>query len=1168
MDKSAIKNFAVEARKILINSAITEAGFYGITKDCCKNPIQKSRDFEVYETVAGTENRIFGDDIKRRANLVQAIETMGFEQVIEETAYTWFNRIIAIRFMEVNNYLPTRVRVLSSETGCGTPDIISQVDTVELNLSTAELEKIQKAKRENRYDDAFRILFIKQCNELNAILPELFEKTNDYMELLLKISYTSDGVIRMLVDSIPEENFNVEAEGQVEIIGWMYQYYNTELNELVYDGNMAKGKIEKNLIPAATQLFTPDWPIKYMVDNSLGKLYSETKDSTIIDKLSYYLKEQSLYKKFECKNVDEIKFLDPCMGSGHILVYAFDVFMQLYLNEGYSERDAAISILQNNLYGTDIDRRAFQLTYFALFMKGRQYNRLIFRYVKELNVFSYEDSKLDMNVCEYMAEKTENKEKSLKQLTLLNNLFKDGKTLGSILIDNSELDIDFLYQIINKQEINEQVLLQDLMVESTCHQIKTLLKMAKIIRMRFDIIVTNPPYLGDTRYNSTLYNYVEKNYDNVRTDLSMVMLVKCYKNWAKKNGLIAFITPTSWLSLKSFETLRKDIILNYWISSLVDFGTELFDGKIGHNPITAWVVCNGISDAETTNIRLVDYCYSLRIRKQEEYFNSKNYYKSEQKEFLSIPGIPIAYWLSDRKCKLFEGAKLLGDVSFPRQGLATADNNKFLRLWWEVNPDSIDFNCKNEGDAINSKSKWFPHNKGGTYRKWYGNRDYVINWENNGYELKNFKKSVLRNPDLYFHNSIGYSDVTSGDYSARFYGTGFVFDSTGPSFFYDGVEYNNFYLLGILNSIVTKDILKLFCPSLHYTQSGVAKIPIRKNEVSYEMITNLAKENVEIVRRDWNYYETSWDFKTNIFVERRGYSKNIDDIWHSIKKENEEQRKKLKENEERINTLLIDLYGLNGELDGKVDENTLSIRLSDEKAFIEEFVSFCVGVILGRFSVNEIDFNSNSIISITEFDTKENDIFTKFSELISKLFGYESLDHNLLYIAQTIGFRGTDIRDMYINYFSKDFYQYHCKQYSRVNSGKRPIYWLFDSGNQNGFKCLLYVHKYTTESIGKIRSDYLLKVQNIIENALKNAEYAINSSSSAVDKAKKKKKRDKYIKQLTEIRTYYPALSHVALKKIEINLDDGIRTNYEKFQKIEVSIEGTRKKSVNLLASI
>lgn len=1168
MDKTAIRNFAIEARKILMKSAITEAGFYGITKDGCKDPVQKGNDFEVYETVAGTENRIFGDDIKRRANLVQAIKTLGFEQVIEETAYTWFNRIIAIRFMEVNNYLPTRVRVLSSETGSGTPDIITQADTVELNLTSDELEKIQTAKRENRYDDAFRMLFIKQCNELSAILPGLFEKTNDYMELLLRITYTSDGVIRMLVDSISEADFNIEKEGQVEIIGWMYQYYNTELNEIVYDGNMAKGKIDKSLIPAATQLFTPDWPIKYMVDNSLGKIYAETRDSKIIEDLEYYIKEQASFEGLERKNIEEIKFLDPCMGSGHILVYAFEVFMKMYTMEGYSERDAAVEILKHNLYGCDIDKRALQLTYFALFMKGRQYNRLIFRYVDEINVIAFEDSNLDKSACDYIAGKSEDSKKAEDQLLRLNKLFENGKTLGSIVLDDPGLDVDYIDQLIENQINTEQISLMDLMANAACKDIKLLTKIARIIKTRFDVIVTNPPYLGDTRYNSVLYEYVERHYDSVRTDLSMVMLMKCYKDWAKKHGYIAFITPTSWLSLKSFENLRKEIIENYWISTLVDFGTELFDGKIGHNPITAWVVSNGQKDAETVNIRLVDYCYSQRNKKQPEFFNMENRFFSKQQDFLAIPGIPIAYWLSENKCKLFEGARLLGDVSFPKQGLATADNNRFLRLWWEVDFSNIDFSCKDEEDAKKSDAHWYPHNKGGSYRKWYGNRDYVINWENNGSELRNYKKSVLRNPDLYFHSSLGYSDVTSGDFSARYYGTGFVFDSTGPSFFNENSGIDDYYLLGILNSVVAKDVLKLFCPSLHYTQSGVAKIPIKKSDDSYYVISQLAKENVEIVKRDWDSYETSWDFKSNIFVKYRGDFRKIDEIWECIKKKNEDCRKTLRSNEEKINELLIELYGLKGELDPKVEESSLSVRASDEKQFLEEFISYCVGVILGRYEIEGIEFKEHPVVSISEFEIRENDLFSLLEDLIGRMFGEEVKKHNLIYIADSLQMKGTELRDRFIAYFSKDFYDFHCKQYSKVNSGKRPIYWLFDSGNQNGFKCLLYLHKYTPESVGFIRSEMLIKVQSMIENALKNAEYAINSAESAVDKAQATKKRDKYVKQLAEIRSYYPALSHIALQRIELNLDDGVKANYAKFQGIEVSVEGEKKQKIDLLAKI
>lgn len=1175
MDKGAIKSFAIEARKLLIKSAVTEAGFYGITKDECSQAIQKGNDFEVYRTIAGTENRIYGETIKKRASLVNAINDNGFEQVMEETAYTWFNRLIAIRFMEVNDYLPTRTRVLSSERGSNTPDIVTQSLDVDLNLTSEEIKKVQKAKEENRYDDAFRMLFIKQCNELNKILPGLFEKTDDHMELLLKLSYTSDGVVRMLVDSISEDNFDVEKDGQVEIVGWMYQYYNSELNNLVYDGNMKKGKIEKDLIPAATQLFTPDWPIQYMVDNSLGKLWQEsTSESSLKEKLNFYIHGQDSSSKIEKKRIENIRFLDPCMGSGHILVYAFDVFMKIYEDLGYTVREAAVLILDNNLYGLDIDFRAYQLAYFAIMMKARYYNRRIFTEINEINLFYFKESKSKYHYSvDYLIENVDfdKKKYAKEQIELLLDTFKNAKNIGSIMIVDERIDLEFISTLIDIKEFEEQISVDMWNVEDTRMEIMYFVKCARIMKYKYDVIVTNPPYLGDTRYNSVLSEYVTQNYRNVKTDLSMVMLVKCYKHWVSENGFVSFITPTSWLSLKSFEKLRYEIINDYWIPTLVDFGTELFDGKIGHNPITAWVICNKKPQKNTTSIRLVDFCYAQSYRKEKEFFNLDNQYRASQKKFLEVPGYPIAYWLTEEMFNIFKKGQLLRDLSFPRQGLASADNKHFLRLWWEVPKNHIDFGCKNPNDAIQSSKKWFPHNKGGTFRKWYGNRGYLVNWECNGSELKAFKKSVIRNPNYYFRKSVGYSDVTSGDFSIRYYGYGFIFDSTGPSFFNES-KVDDLYLMAVLNSVVAKAVLKIFCPSLHYTQSAVAKTPIIIDEKKYEEVIRLARQCLEIVKEDWNNYEVSWDYTKHVFLRDKDEDMLLEDRWVNWERYNDSQRNLLKQSEEAINDILISTYGLIGELISEVSDDTLSIRKSNMTSVVEEFISYVVGCIFGRYKskgCKNAEFTETTdVLLICDNDYFENDIVNQFEKYLIYLFGEETLDSNMRFICNSLNIKGTTYVDSLRIYFQKSFYKYHCKMYSNVNSKRRPIYWMFTSGKEKGFMALCYIHKYNKDTVGHIRTDYLHKTQSAIEAAMKNVEYVISESNIAVDKAKANKDRNKYIKQLNEIRRYDYAIAHIALKRINLDLDDGVLHNYSLFQNIEIRKEGSSKQKVNLLEKI
>jgi hypothetical protein len=520
-------------------------------------------------------------------------------------------------------------------------------------------------------------------------------------------------------------------------------------------------------------------------------------------------------------------------------------------------------------------------------------------------------------------------------------------------------------------------------------------------------------------------------------------------------------------------------------------------------------------------------------------------------------------------CEIFNKGILLGDISFPRQGLASADNNRFLRLWWEVKKSHIDFDCQSVLDSEKSGKKWFPHNKGGAYRKWYGNRGYIINWENNGKELREFKKSVIRNPNNYFKKSIGYSDVTSGDFSIRYYGAGFVFDSTGPSFFNDS-DVDDLYIMAVLNSVVAKAVLKIFCPSLHYTQSAVAKTPIIIDDNSYVQVIELAKKCIEIAQEDWDNKEISWDFRTNIFIKLKQNEVFMENIWDKCKEYSMMQRKLLKMYEEQINEILIKIYGLSEELNPNVSEEALSVKIPDVTEMVKEFISYVVGCIFGRYSIynHKQGFKTEDILLISDSDYFENDIVNKFIKYIEYLFGEESIQDNLKFICESMNLKGNTYSESLRTYFQKEFYKNHCKMYSNVNSGRRPIYWLFDSGKQNGFKALIYMHRYDRDTVGRIRSDYLHKTQNAIEGALKNTEYIISTSTSAVDKAKATKDRDKYIKQLSEIRIYDQALAHVALQRIDIDLDDGVKHNYELFQGIEVANEGTKKQTIDLLAKI
>ncbi|MEZ3486694.1 MAG: BREX-1 system adenine-specific DNA-methyltransferase PglX [Lachnospiraceae bacterium] len=1258
MDKTAIKNFAIEARKILRKSAATEAGFYGITKDECKSPVQKGNDFEVYETLAGMENRVYGDDIKRRANLVKAIQEQGFEQVIEETAYTWFNRIIAIRFMEVNNYLPTRVRVLSSETGGSTPDIVTQADTVDLNLTVDELHKIQEAKRENRYDDAFRLLFIKQCNELNGILPGLFEKTDDYMELLLKITYTGDGVIRMLIDIVPEDNFNVEEEefsenedevkckGQVEIIGWMYQYYNTELKDDTFAKLKKNIKITKERIPAATQLFTPDWIVRYMVENSVGRVWIDhlrAVDPSIDEKTKaeefgwkYYLPEAEQEEDVAAKLVEirntykdltpqDITCMDPCMGSGHILVYMFDVLMDIYRSEGFSEREAVFDILKKNIRGLDIDRRAYQLSYFALMMKAREYNRIFFRGYENADgervqavprVYAIEESNpIDRKQLKYFGTGLDEAQKNnaISQMNGLLDTLKDAKEYGSILnVENYEWEL--LRAFVTETGCEGQMTFESLEAEQSKKLLMRLIDVGELLAGKYDAVVTNPPYMGSGGMSDKLLHFIKKNYFKSKSDLFAVFIEKC-GYITKMNAYYAMLTQNAWMFLSSFEKLRSS--LNYIITvSMLHLGAHAFD-EIGGEVVQTSTFLNKknqLQEYKGIFIKLTDFVGEVSKSEKALMAYSEQskglYFRAKKSDFAKVPGSPYAYWGGAKLYKIFKESKMLKNFGRVTLGMRTGNNNRFLRLWFEVCKDKLKTDSLSARDAKNSKMKWFPYNKGGEFRKWYGNLDYVVNWEDDGKEIKDSTKLAypelgddlgwkITSEDKYFYSGLAWSRISSSNFGVRLVGTNLIFDTAAPMFFPE----DNYleYFAGFMCSKVASYILNMLNPTITFQVGDISKLPVIIDERRKKCVEKITHCCWEIEKWEWDSFETSWDFKGHPLVflheenkeqeitqfarsqiEKLGYVQRCYEVWEN---KCDKWFNLLKENEKELNNIFIDIYGLREELSSEVENKDITIRKAHLGRDIRSLVSYAVGCMFGRYSLDEEglvyaggEFDAeryktfpvakDAIIPITEEVFFEDDIAKRFELFIKAVYGEKTLEQNLDFIADALGTKGTLAREKIRNYFLNDFFKDHCNTYSVTGSGKRPIYWLFDSGKQNGFKCLIYLHRYTPDTVGLIRSDYLIKTQSAIENALKNAEYAISASSSAVDKAQATKKRDKYIKRLAEIRAYYPALSHIALQRIELDLDDGVKVNYAKFQGIEVGGEGEKKQKIDLLAKI
>ena len=1210
MNKTAIKNFAIWARNKLIADIQYRAGLMGITADGIKDPLpQSTGTMEFYDIGTSEPYAISGDAIPQRKKLVEVIRkkendsnyATAYKYILEEVAYTWFNRLIAIRFMEVNDYLPSHIRVLSSESGKIEPDLVTTPFDAELAFTSAEEETVLRLKTENKLDELFRLLFIKQCNALNEILPALFEKTSDYTELLLNLSVVDrEGVVYHLTHDIPEQDFDIthpdengEIPGQVEIIGWLYQYYNTELNEQVYDGTMSKSKIPQELLPAATTIYTPDWAVRYMVENSLGRIFIDKRkeqgvfaDGRGLDEMTwdeveakrianeeeiarqmgwkYYLPEAAqtqevrqqldeIQKQSEYKDVRDIKVIDPCMGSGHILVYAFDVLMQMYENDGYSQRDAAQCILENNLFGLDIDERAAQLAYFAVMMKARQYNRRIFSRGIQPHVYAIAESNdIDAYTRDYFAN---NDPKLKAALDSIIQDLHDAKEYGSIL---TVAPVDFAALYARMDEVQNDISLHR---ESALNTILPLIRVAEALAQQYDVVVTNPPYLGSSRFSPLLDKYVKENYADVKSDLSMVMYQAAINNFSKRCGFISFITTSSWMFLSSFEKLRDYLSHAATLYNLVDFGTELFDGKVGHNPIVSWVTRKAHVDYKMTAIRLVDYCYSRRDEKEPEFFNLKNRYTAQQSNFSKIPGSPVAYWVSGSFIQAFVNGVSLNSIAPTRKGMFTGDNDKWLKFWHEIDYRDLFFKQK-------------PYNKGGEFRRWYGNHEYVINWNNNGQSVINFKGSGNINTTLYFRPCITWSLVTTYKPSFRgIFDNDHVMGDAGP--IAAAKENDILYLLGLLNTKFVAEVAALIAPTINFSNGVAGDIPVLFDNLNRPKIEALAQENVKISQADWDSYETSWDFQRHPLI--RSVSR-LTDAYAAWKDECEQRFLQLKTNEEELNRIFIVIYGLQDELTPDVADKDVTVhRVFDTKDDVPQsmqgsnyvrtkrdeivsLLSYAVGCMFGRYSVDVDGLayaggdwddgkyktflpDRDGILPITDEEYLEDDIISRLCDWLKAVYGADTLEGNLDFIAGALDGKGNSSREIIRSYFLKDFFKDHCKTYQ-----KRPIYWLFDSGKQNGFKALIYLHRYTPDTIGNLRVDYLHKMQRVYESEIKRMQDMIDHSQSAREVAASTKRKEKLQKQLKECRDYDEMIAHLALSRIELDLDDGVKVNYEKIQ--------------------
>ena len=1231
MDKGSLKIFAIEARRDLMEKVKARLDFLGITS---KGVDKKGLNFLSGNVLEIGDNRYKKSSYE---DLVKKYESIGYEQLIEESAYIWFNRLVALAYMEANGYIDEKMIFSNgSKIESGIIDDYYEADFFE-NMSKDEQERIHNLRDKHKTEDMYTMLIEEKCNELHKIMPFMFDKKGGYSDILFPAGlFTLNSVLVRLreeFEKAKEKNEEGEDIIPVEIIGWLYQYYNSELKDLVFEGLKKNQKITKEKIAPATQLFTPHWIVKYMAENSLGKLAIENlKVSPELKRNWKYYIDSEIDNSSERLNVEDIKIIDSSMGSGHMLTYSFDMLYEIYEDLGWSRKDAVLSILKNNLYGLEIDKRAGQLASFAMIMKGREKFPRLLKVLERLE----DEEKFDLNTL-WIDESNDISQEmrklinsnSLKNLEILIDNFTDAKEYGSILkltsldIAQAKEELERLIEIYKRQ--GQLILLStsnqldfsvvDINFEKECRITKKLIQQQKIMTDTYDIAITNPPYMGGKGFDSKLKKYVETYYKDSKADLFAVFMERCGE-LTKRDRYTSMITMHSWMFLSSFENLRKNLIETKEIQSLTHLGTRAFEELGGEVVQTVgWITKNTTPKKEGKYIRLVDF--NNAQWKEQEFFNDKNYYQATQKEFDKIPSSPIAYWVSDKIREAFEKNKKLGDIGEAKQGLATADNNRFLRLWNEVNYNKIGFGMSNSDEALESMKKWFPYNKGGEKRKWYGNQEYLVNWENDGYEIKNFydEKGKLRsrpqNTEYYFRNSISWGLITSAGSSFRYYPNGFIYDVGGMSYF---IENNIFNYLGMLNTKIYEGLTKIINPTINLQIGDVIALP--SIEIEGNEVTTLVQQNIDIAKEEWDSRETSWDFETLYLAK----GDSIESAYNDYCNHWRDNFVTMHRNEEELNKIFIDIYELNDEMDNSVpfEDITLlkkeaeieeilipaqhiadieekektsegylynrGVKLKfDKLELVKQFLSYAVGCIMGRYSIDkkgliiansddvlETDKNSiyikdengeirhhienprfipdsYGIIPITSEKVFDNDIVTKVIEFVEALYGKENLEKNLEFICNALGRKGDEKYDTTLrNYFIKDFYTDHLQRYQ-----KRPIYWLKNSGKKNGFSALIYLHRYEKNSVARVRTEYLLPYQDKLENLRAYYERITFDDDAS---AKEKKQAEKALKELDamlkELRDYANEVKHIAELKIDLDLDDGVKVNYEKFGKV------------------
>lgn len=1207
MDKGILQRYSTWAKENLENQIEVSLKALGINDD---NDIKKAKQVGDVTTIDGDPTSYPADLYGKRLNIIDLVSRNGYQNVIEEFAYTWFNRFVALRFMELHGFLSHGFRVLSDPSGGIEPEIMKNLNLVKDDLHL-NMSLCSEYKQQGKIEELFRHVLICQCNVLAKILPMLFSTDMGYLELLLPKNLLKGETVITKLNEIPEEAFMDD----VEIIGWMYQFYISSKKDAVY---ASKKTITKDTLPAVTQLFTPDWIVRYMAQNSVGRLWLESyPDSMLRSEMKYYVEDaeqtEEVQKKIDeikYKNVnpEEIKIIEPCCGSGHILVYVFDLLYKMYEERGYQSREIPTLILKNNLTGLDVDKRAAQLASFSLIMKARSVNNKFFndRYYVTPHVYELKDSK----VLKKMRYK-----KHLKDLNLLSDdeialfdyivdTFENGKTIGSLLKVKA-IDFECLDSAIKKIKGTVSSLFNVEFLSVGIKRLEELSNLAKILSSKYDVMITNPPYIGPSSMENEVKRYAEKHYSNSKADMfAMFMEVE----FVKSHGFIAMINMHAWMFLSTYEKLRRHLLQRKEIIEMAHLGARAFDSISGEVVQTTTFVMRNeyIVGYKGKYHRLVSA--KNEDEKKRRFIEGVTCYICNQDDFNKLPGASVTYWASDEVLSKFEGEHI-GDKALLCQGLTTTDNNLYVRYWYEPVIDNVGIGIINSEKAQESKKKWFPFNKGGTYQKWYGNNDLVVNYQNDGFEIKQSvlkKYTYLKSPDFVVKNSKTYFregltwSALSNEFSIRWFPNGAICADKGQGLFSED-KHILLYSCGLLNSKVASLYLSLISPTLDFNCGYVREIPyVYRDDIN---IYKLVEENIRFCKLSWDSQEVSWDFLMHPFLQiDKAYAidggalavKNIATyygespevkgsveacylFWEAECKNRFDQ---LKANEEELNRIFIDIYGLQDELTPEVEDKDVTVRLADKERDVRSLISYLVGVAMGRYSLDVPglayaggDWDPSKYVSYQPDDDgiipiytgigMEDGLTTILIDLIKHIFGEDTYRANIDFIAEALGKNSHESSEETLNrYLNDGFYADHLKIYQ-----KRPIYWLFTSGKKAGFKCLIYMHRYNADTLARINGKYFLPESTRKKNELDELNGRI-AHSEGREKIRYEKERQNLAAAYNEAVEYGQVLDHMANQYISIDLDDGVKVNYAKFQGIELVTDGGSKVKKDLLSPL